>query len=260
MSNPRHSVLTAAILLAVVAGGAWLLFFTERGGDTLIPTPNTNNENGLVEVGLGQTASSLGVTITPLQVLEDSRCPTDVTCIQAGRVRLRASLVSGSRTADQVFIIGEPITTGAEEVALIEVNPAPISTVTITDSDYRFTFKIQKRGITYDRASADVVRVTLPMPGAVTGKEFKVIGEARGVWFFEASFPITVLDTSGAIVAASIAQAQSNWMSENFVPFSADIVIPATYSGPATIVLKKDNPSGDPVYDASASFPITIEY
>jgi len=168
--------------------------------------------------------------------------------------------MSGLGEADQVFTIGEPITTEAEEVALVKVAPVPVSTSTIKDADYRFVFKIQERGITYDRASADIIRVTLPTPGAVTGKEFRVIGAARGTWFFEASFPIKVLDASGAALTVGIAQAQGDWMTENFVAFSADITIPETYIGPATIVLQKDNPSGDPERDASASFPIVIEY
>jgi len=252
----KTSVAIGIVVALMVGGGAWYLL----ARDTAPTVPIIVNENGLVEVSLGQTISALGVTITPLEVLEDSRCPTDVVCIQAGRVRLRATLVSGLGTADQVFIIGEPITTEAEEVTLVAVEPAPVSTVAIKNADYRFTFKIQKRGMTYDRASSDLIRVSLPTPGAVTGKKFKIVGEARGVWFFEASFPIKVLAADGTTLAIGIAQAEDEWMTENFVPFSADITIPATYIGPATIVLQKDNPSGDPAHDASASFPITIEY
>jgi hypothetical protein len=257
MPNSNHRVLIAVVLAVFLAGGSWLFFFAGRGGGAVV---SVSDKNGLVEVGLGQTASSLGVTITPLEVLEDSRCPIDVMCIQAGRVRLRVSLTSGLGRADQVFIIGEPIATKAEEIALIEVKPAKVSTIPIKDSDYRFTFKIQKSGMTYRNASADLVRVSLPTPGAVTGKEFKVVGEARGTWFFEASFPIEVLAKNGATLVTVVAQAQSDWMTTDFVPFSADIAVPATYIGPATIVLHKDNPSGETAFDASASFPITIEY
>ncbi|MDB5265215.1 MAG: hypothetical protein JWN64_786 [Parcubacteria group bacterium] len=112
----------------------------------------------------------------------------------------------------------------------------------------------------YVHASADLIVIDLPFPGAVTGKEFKVTGKARGTWFFEASFPVEVLDRNGNILSTGIGQAQGEWMTENFVPFSADIKVPDTYQGPATLVLKKDNPSGMPENDASVSFPITIEY
>lgn len=114
--------------------------------------------------------------------------------------------------------------------------------------------------ITYTNASADLIVVDLPFPEAVVGKEFRVSGKARGTWFFEASFPIEVIDQNGKNLATGIAQAEDEWMTENFVPFKADIKVPETYIGRATLVLKKDNPSGLPENDASASFPITIEY
>ena len=117
-----------------------------------------------------------------------------------------------------------------------------------------------KEEITYDRASTDLIVVELPFPGAVTGKEFSVIGKARGMWFFEASFPIDVLDKDGKILVQTYATAQGEWMTEEFVPFKGDVKVPESYIGPATLVLKKDNASGLPEHDASISFPFTIEY
>ena len=105
-----------------------------------------------------------------------------------------------------------------------------------------------------------MIKVSLPFPGAVTGKEFSVIGEARGTWYFEASFPIVVLDKDGNELVQTHAEAQADWMTENFVPFKADIKVPTSYIGKGTLVLKKDNPSGLPSKDASISFPINIEY
>jgi hypothetical protein len=131
----------------------------------------------------------------------------------------------------------------------------------------RFTLGGPAQTITYKNATADNINVDLPFPGAVVGKEFSVIGRARGTWFFEASFPVQVIDKNGNVLAAIPAQAQKdpatgevNWMTENFVPFKADLKIPDFYIGPATLILKKDNPSGLPANEASISFPITIEY
>lgn len=114
--------------------------------------------------------------------------------------------------------------------------------------------------ITYIDASEDLIKVSNPFPGAVTGKEFSVIGEARGYWFFEATFPITVLDENGNVLVETFATAEEEWMTENFVPFRAEVKAPETYIGKATLILKKNNPSGLPENDASISFPITIEY
>lgn len=114
--------------------------------------------------------------------------------------------------------------------------------------------------ITYKNATADNIVPELPFPGAVTGKEFTITGKARGTWYFEASFPVKVLDKDGNVLVQGPAQAQSDWMTEDFVTFKIDVKVPATYTGPATIVLEKDNPSGLSEKDASISFPITIEY
>jgi hypothetical protein len=115
-------------------------------------------------------------------------------------------------------------------------------------------------GYTYVRASPDLVTIERPYPGATVGKEFLVTGRARGYWFFEASFPIEVIDTSGDVVAQVVAQAEGGWMTEDFVPFTATLKVPESYIGPATVVLHKDNPSGLPANDASVSFPITVKY
>jgi len=114
--------------------------------------------------------------------------------------------------------------------------------------------------VTYVNSSADNIVVELPFPGAVTGKEFKVIGQARGPWFFEADFPVEVLDKDGNSLALAIATAEGEWMTTEFVPFSADITVPESYIGPATLVLYKDNPSDMRELDASMSFPFVIEY
>ncbi len=115
--------------------------------------------------------------------------------------------------------------------------------------------------ITYTNATADLIVVELPFPGAVTGKDFSVVGRARGYWFFEASFPIDVLDKDGKILVQTYATAQDEWMTEDFVLFKSELIkIPESYIGPATLVLHKDNPSDMRQFDASISFPITIQY
>ncbi len=118
----------------------------------------------------------------------------------------------------------------------------------------------QQKFFTYNNASPDLITVQLPYPGAVVGKQFSVLGKARGSWYFEASFPVKVLDKNGNVLAQTPAQAQGDWMTTEFVPFKADLTVPQSYIGPATLVLKNDNPSGDPARDKSLSFPITIEY
>lgn len=116
--------------------------------------------------------------------------------------------------------------------------------------------------VTYDNASADLITVSNPTPGSVTGKTFAVMGQARGTWFFEASFPIAVRSATGTVIATGIGQPTggADWMTEGFVPFSAEIEVPESYTGAATLVLMNDNPSGMPENARSVSIPFTIEY
>lgn len=113
---------------------------------------------------------------------------------------------------------------------------------------------------TYVNASAESITIENPFPGAVTGKSITVMGKARGMWYFEASFPIELRDKNGKVIATGIAQAQGEWMTTEFVAYKAQLTAPDSYIGPATLVLKKDNPSGLPDKDASMTVPITVEY
>lgn len=112
---------------------------------------------------------------------------------------------------------------------------------------------------TYVNTTPDKIMVELPFPGAVVGKEFTVVGTSSG-WYFEGSFPVEVRDSDNNILVQTYATAQADWMTSEPVGFISNVVIPKSYIGPATLILRKDNPSGLPENDASMSFPITIEY
>lgn len=110
--------------------------------DALIVALNTGER---IETRIDEGGSALGVRVIPHEVLEDSRCPIDVNCIQEGTVRVRATLESGLGTANQVFTLNEPITTEAETVTLVQVSPFPESGSGIEDVAYVFMFEVQKR-------------------------------------------------------------------------------------------------------------------
>ena len=85
-------------------------------------------------------------------------------------------------------------------------------------------------------------------------------GEARGTWFFEGDFPIALEDKDGLIIAESYGVAEGEWMTEEFVPFTATIEFKRTkIYDEGTIVLKKDNPSGLPENEESLRIPILFE-
>jgi len=92
----------------------------------------------------------------------------------------------------------------------------------------------------------DLIRITQPRPNDTVSSPLDIKGEARGYWFFEASFPVKLYDGNNNLLVAIPAQAKSDWMTENFVPFEAIIEFqkPTTQNG--TLVLEKDNPSDLP--------------
>jgi hypothetical protein len=106
---------------------------------------------------------------------------------------------------------------------------------------------------------ADMIQVSSPAPNAQVSKSqpFVVTGRATGPWYFEASFPVKLLDSNGNILAEAPAQAQGDWMTMNFVPFIATLNF-TTMDTSGTLVLRNDNPSGEPVNDKSISIPVTF--
>jgi len=105
--------------------------------------------------------------------------------------------------------------------------------------------------------AAEMIEVTLPAPESQIVSPLTITGRARGPWYFEASFPIELLDNNEALIAMTTAQSQGEWMTENWVPFTATLTFPAQPAGSAgKLVLRKDNPSGEPQNDMSIVVPI----
>ncbi len=102
------------------------------------------------------------------------------------------------------------------------------------------------------------VRVSEPQPNAVITSPLTVTGEARGTWYFEASFPVKVLDDQGNQVGIGIAQAEGEWMTTDFVPFTAIVEFTTTASN-GFLVLEKDNPSGLPENAAQVTIPVQFQ-
>lgn len=117
-----------------------------RGNFTTLFLLKQDKDSVVFKTRLNQQGGGLGVLITPLSILEDSRCPTDVQCIQAGTVRVNARVRSGGQDREAVFTLGIVETREKETITLVAVEPAKVSTAGLEPSDYRLTFGIEKRG------------------------------------------------------------------------------------------------------------------
>ena len=102
----------------------------------------------------------------------------------------------------------------------------------------------------------DSVRVDYPKSGSVIKSPVTITGKALGLWYFEATFPVEITDANGNTLGQHYAEAQSDWMTIEAVPFVSTISFKNSPTDTGFIILKKDNPSGLPEHDAQVRFPV----
>lgn len=107
-------------------------------------------------------------------------------------------------------------------------------------------------------ATDDIV-ITKPTRGAAVSSPLSIEGEARGSWFFEATFPVMLTNWDGLIIGEGYATANGDWMTDDLVPFTASIIFTDPEVGQTgTLILKKANASGLPENDESIEIPISF--
>ena len=104
----------------------------------------------------------------------------------------------------------------------------------------------------------DLIMVDNITPNQIVTSPLKISGEARGYWFFEASFPIKIEDSNGNVLGIAIAQAQGDWMTEDFVPFKADLTFENSETQKGNLILIKDNPTGLSENDDELRMPVVF--
>jgi hypothetical protein len=90
-------------------------------GCATAPAPATD---GVARAGLNQRVYVDGPYVTPLQLVEDSRCPAGVQCVSAGRTRVAVRIDLGSRSEIAVLCSDKPLQVADGQLALVEVTPA----------------------------------------------------------------------------------------------------------------------------------------
>ena len=102
------------------------------------------------------------------------------------------------------------------------------------------------------------IEVGSPLPHAIISSPLHIEGKARGSWFFEAVFPAHLIDDQGNAIASGPVHAQSEWMTDDFVPFSLDLPF-TTNAKAGFLVLEKDNPSDLPQNAQSIRIPVLFK-
>ncbi|OGY59317.1 MAG: hypothetical protein A3F24_00190 [Candidatus Colwellbacteria bacterium RIFCSPHIGHO2_12_FULL_44_17] len=106
---------------------------------------------------------------------------------------------------------------------------------------------------------SSLIVVETPQPNKLVTSPLFIEGRARGSWFFEASFPLRLFDGNGKEILVTPVQAQDEWMTEDFVPFSIQLTFEMPETDTGTLVFQKDNPSGLPEYDKQLEVPIRFK-
>ncbi len=104
----------------------------------------------------------------------------------------------------------------------------------------------------------DLIVVENPVANEKISSPLVLKGKARGSWFFEASFPIRLLDENGKELAVAVATAKTDWMTTDFVDFEAELSFPIPATQKGYLIFNKDNPSGLPEHDDELKMPVVF--
>ncbi|EDM45460.1 hypothetical protein SCB49_06622 [unidentified eubacterium SCB49] len=92
-----------------------------------------------VKVGLTQTVTIDGVSITFVEVVEDSRCPINTNCVWAGEAKIVVSIAKDDNEAIEktfVFKNNKPLIAGVyndKELQLLRLSPYPDAAISEAD-------------------------------------------------------------------------------------------------------------------------------
>ena len=115
-----------------------LVAVSALGGCATIPP----DADGIARAGIAQTAYLNGPKVTPLAVLEDSRCPLRTQCVWAGQVRLLIRVQTGQGYRNEEITSGKPSRIMDGLLKLVETKPDRVAgAAPIDTSDYVFGFR-----------------------------------------------------------------------------------------------------------------------
>ncbi|MHB1316344.1 MAG: hypothetical protein ACYCZW_00620 [Minisyncoccota bacterium] len=111
--------------------------------DHLEELPKGENDRTIGSVKLGQTVFINGVRITLNKIIQDSRCPVDVTCIRAGDVTVSITLKSNtdSLTKD-INSADKPFRFDSFMISIEDIKPETNSKKEIKTEEYGIKFKV----------------------------------------------------------------------------------------------------------------------
>lgn len=104
----------------------------------------------------------------------------------------------------------------------------------------------------------DLIIIESPRPHEEVSSPVVVEGRARGTWFFEASFPVKVVDRNGNVLGVMPVMTTEEWMTTDFVTFRAEVPFSVAGIKEGFVIFEKDNPSGLPEYADELRVPVVF--
>lgn len=148
---------------------------------------------------------------------------------------------------------------GATVVAVSGFDDCVEKSGTVAES-YPATCKIGDKTFVEDIGNelekADLIKIDSPRPNTKVASPLTVKGEARGSWFFEASFPVELYDANGKLLVVEPAMTSDNWMTDQFVSYEVKLTFKKPTTKTGYLLLNKDNPSGLPENDDFLKVPV----
>jgi hypothetical protein len=131
-------VILCTVLLAACGGG------DDAVANVKVPL------GGEMKLGVGQVGevSTEGVTLQFKDVTEDSRCPLNALCIQAGKATVQLAVAKsgvGSQTVSVTLGSGDGYSLFADyRIRLVQLDPYPVAGQTIVPGNYVATLVVSK--------------------------------------------------------------------------------------------------------------------
>ncbi|MFX0052792.1 MAG: hypothetical protein ACFE8U_16060, partial [Candidatus Hermodarchaeota archaeon] len=133
-------------LVTIIIGTTIVYFMLQQP-----PEENFAQINNDISLYIGESAiiKNHGIKLKFVDVLEDSRCPSDVECLWEGTVSLLINIQYNSEDLGN-FVLNSSNLHKASfmgyYVKFKELEPYPISTETIPKTSYRATFSVEEYG------------------------------------------------------------------------------------------------------------------
>ncbi|MFA6430072.1 MAG: hypothetical protein WC229_03605 [Candidatus Paceibacterota bacterium] len=108
---------------------------TTQNTNVVIPNVSKNTK-------LNKKVIISGISITPIELISDSRCPVDVQCVWAGTVDIKVKIEFGTSVQESVISLGNSVKFLNVGVELKNVLPQPYARVSIKPENYYFEFNV----------------------------------------------------------------------------------------------------------------------